>query len=85
MSIEFERADLRSKEDVIKLLEYIGNTIIERASDIACDPILAKGITLTAEIMPWQIVTIKWNVEAYADERVNKHRQEQNCGARMTE
>jgi hypothetical protein len=65
MSIEIERGSLASKEYLRALIEKIGQTIIDRADDISCNPTYTKSILINANISTDEPVTISWEVETY--------------------
>jgi len=65
MSIEIERGSLPSKEYLRALIEKIGQTIIDRADDISCNPTYTKSILINASISTDEVVTISWEVETY--------------------
>ena len=60
-----------SQEELIKHIRCIGQTIIERAEDIAFDPMYGRELEITARVCPANAATtVKWGVEVYADPRV---------------
>lgn len=69
--MQVKRPEYFSKEELIKHIKCIGQTIIERAEDIAIDPIYGRGLEITAKVFPAnKVTTVQWSVEVFADPRV---------------
>ena len=68
---QVKRPEYFSKVELIKHIKCIGQTIIERAEDMAIDPIYGRGLEITAKVFPaTEVTTVKWSVEVFADPRV---------------
>lgn len=68
---EVKRPEYFSQVELIKHIKCIGQTIIERAEDIAIDPIYGRGLEITAKVFPANdVTTVRWSAEVYADPRV---------------
>ena len=64
---EIRRPPLQHKSDVEEMVRAIGETIISRAEDIACDPLRTREIVITGTIGVDEIVTIEWTVMSFTD------------------
>lgn len=63
----FYRDILPTKDSLRELIEIIGQTIIKRADEIACDPNYVRGLEIKASITTDEVVTISWTTEIYTD------------------
>lgn len=61
--------DIRSKEDCIKAIKAIGQSLINRADDICNDLNRVSSITIYARMTPLEVVNfdITKNYDAYLD------------------
>ena len=76
-TMQVKRPEYFSKVELIKHIKCIGQTIIERAEDIAFDPIYGRGLEITAKVFPAnEVTTVQWSAEVYADPRVKGVRNE---------
>lgn len=65
MKIRVNHPPFRSKDELTNAIKEIGQTIIDRADDIACDPVQTMWLDIAVSIRPDEAITISWEVEVY--------------------